>query len=137
VAERHVLIVQTRCTGGSEAEFNDWYDNEHLNDLLEVPGIVAAQRFELSDVQLKTGERFPYLAIYEIEGDPREWKEAMTQMKGSWSISRCLADSATALYSERGPKKVAASRTSVRTGQARQLDATLDSTETAASVPSA
>src|SRR3954454_17671835 len=52
----------------SRRSHNDWYTNVHLGDVLKVPGIVAAQRFKLSDVQ--RGEPpFPwhYLALYEID----------------------------------------------------------------------
>lgn len=72
---RHILLVQTNAIAGMEREFNDWYSNTHLRDIIAIPGFVAAQRFERSEVR-----RFPdtpvypyrYLATYEIEGDVRE-----------------------------------------------------------------
>jgi hypothetical protein len=50
--------------------YNEWYTDVHLKDVLKVPGIVAAQRFKLSDVQ-RDAPPFPwqYLALYEIETD--------------------------------------------------------------------
>ena len=55
---------------GQEDAFNAWYSDVHLKDVLKVPGIVAAQRFKLSDVQ-RDQPPFPwrYLALYEIETD--------------------------------------------------------------------
>jgi len=54
-------------------EYNDWYENKHLDEVLKVPGFVAAQRFEL------VGEPFygdppthRNLAIYEIEAERLE-----------------------------------------------------------------
>ena len=44
-----------------EAEFNDWYNTEHIAELLAVPGILAAARYEAT----KGGPK--YLAVYELE----------------------------------------------------------------------
>jgi len=71
----HRLIVFTQPTAGKEAEYNRWYDEVHLRDVLEVDGFVAAQRFALSDAQIgDVAEKTPgrYLAIYEIEADSLE-----------------------------------------------------------------
>ena len=43
----HRLIVFTQPAAGQEAEYNRWYDEVHLGDVLEVDGFVAAQRFAL------------------------------------------------------------------------------------------
>ena len=42
-------------------EFNDWYNKEHLPELLSVPGILSAARYEA----VKGGPK--YLACYELE----------------------------------------------------------------------
>ena len=67
----HRLIVYTEPVAGREDEYNKWYNEAHLKEVLEVEGFVAAQRFELADAQLagpddgaKPGR---FLAIYEIE----------------------------------------------------------------------
>ncbi|MCR9096045.1 MAG: hypothetical protein NXI30_17615 [bacterium] len=68
----HRLIVFTKPTDGKEAEFNRWYDEVHLPDILATEGFVAAQRFALADTQIgDVGDTAPgrYLAIYEIEAD--------------------------------------------------------------------
>jgi hypothetical protein len=67
---KHVFVVFTNPVDGKEATYNDWYDNRHLPDVLDVPGFVSAQRFRLSDTQRAAGP-FPwrYLALYEIETD--------------------------------------------------------------------
>jgi hypothetical protein len=66
---RHVLIVLSNAVAGRDEEFNDWYSNRHLRDVLSVEGFVAAQRFRLSDEQLRPDEPPPhrYLAVYEID----------------------------------------------------------------------
>ena len=66
---RHILLVQSDAAEGREEEFNTWYDDEHLRDVLGVPGFVAARRFVA--VPSVHGELPPnrYVAIYEIETD--------------------------------------------------------------------
>ncbi len=67
---KHLLIVVTNPVPGREEEFNHWYSGRHLDDVLRIPGFVAAQRFKLTmdGAQSLPG---PYLAIYEMEtNDP-------------------------------------------------------------------
>lgn len=57
-------------TPDREAEFNRWYDEVHLPQILQrVPGIVAARRYRISDTQLESGATPPrvYLTVYEAE----------------------------------------------------------------------
>lgn len=66
------MVVLTEATSeDEEAEFNDWYDNTHLADVLKIPGFVAATRYRLSDAQPEGSNPATnkYLAIYEIESD--------------------------------------------------------------------
>ena len=68
--QRYAFVVLTNAVPGREAEFNDWYTNRHIPDVLTVPGFVAAQRFELSEQQ-RRDPPYPwqYVAIYEAETD--------------------------------------------------------------------
>lgn len=65
--ERWLLIVETNCNDFTqEREFNEWYDNIHLQDIVTVPGIVRASRYENSNPTENQGK---FLALYEIETD--------------------------------------------------------------------
>jgi hypothetical protein len=58
-----------------EATFNEWYNEQHLDDVLAVAGFRAARRYSLSDARPMVGTEpspFRYLAIYEIESDDLE-----------------------------------------------------------------
>jgi hypothetical protein len=72
-----VLVVFSTPNGSAkEAEYNDWYDNTHIPEVTDVPGVVSARRFALSDTQVVPGasvDRLPYLAIYELDTDDLEW----------------------------------------------------------------
>lgn len=64
------LIALTNPLEGRDQEFNDWYTNEHLADVLKLPGVTAAQRFRLSGKQHREGPMpWSYMAVYEIEID--------------------------------------------------------------------
>ena len=56
-----------------EAEFNEWYDKEHIPALAAVPGVLAARRFR------GTGNR-KYVALYHLATpavqESAEWKQA-------------------------------------------------------------
>ncbi len=68
--EKYVMFVMTNCEPGTDAEFNDWYDRIHLPDVLKVPGVVAAQRYKLTDEQRRTTRPdYGYMAAYEVETD--------------------------------------------------------------------
>ena len=65
-----ILVVQTNPVVGREDEYNDWYTNRHLDDVLKVPGFKSAQRFMLA--QDDGTSKWKYLAIYEFESEAPE-----------------------------------------------------------------
>ncbi|WP_206363046.1 hypothetical protein [Stenotrophobium rhamnosiphilum] len=62
------MIVLSRPAAGREDEYNDWYQNFHLSQVVNIRDIKSAQRFRLAR-KLVEGEASPYAAIYEIETD--------------------------------------------------------------------
>jgi hypothetical protein len=65
---RFKLVVLANPTDGREEEFNEWYSNIHLADIVAVPGFRSAQRFKLKE-PMGFEHRQQYLAIYELECD--------------------------------------------------------------------
>lgn len=85
---RHILLVQSEPRDGRDDEYNQWYDDEHLPDVLTVPGFVAARRF--AAVPGVHGElpAHRYLAIYEIEtDDPTAALAALSTAARSMNLS--------------------------------------------------
>jgi hypothetical protein len=67
---RYLFVVNSNPAEGREQEYNEWYSNRHLADLLALPGVLSARRFALNDTQLTdVPQLFKYLALYEIETD--------------------------------------------------------------------
>ena len=113
---RYRWLVFTNCAPGREEDFNRWYDEVHIGDLLRIPGIVGARRSRLTEAQmsLATGEfqlcgpeeigaRFRFLAVYEIEADDpspvlRQIKERANTPE--MEISPHLAEAYTILYQD-------------------------------------
>ena len=74
---KFLMTVRANCMPGREEEFNSWYDEFHVPDLLMTPTLVAAQRFRLSDVQAPdypgyVKPEYRYLTMYEIESESLE-----------------------------------------------------------------
>ena len=63
---RFMNFVFANPMPGKDAEFDDWYGNQHVPDLLEHPGYYAAQRFRLVEPGSFSHRR---LVIWHIEGD--------------------------------------------------------------------
>ena len=59
-----VILVHTSPVEGRDDEYNDWYDDVHLMEVLKVAGFTSARRFRTLG-----GNAVPYLAIYEVEAD--------------------------------------------------------------------
>ncbi len=72
-----LLVVLTHPVEGREDEYNDWYTNNHLDDVLKAAGFSAAQRFKFVPSKLSRNPAAPYLAIYEVPADQREQAEKL------------------------------------------------------------
>src|SRR6476660_10142493 len=58
---RGIFMVYVDIDAQHVQEFNEWYNKEHLPELLSVPGILSAARYEA----VKGGPQ--YLACYELD----------------------------------------------------------------------
>lgn len=78
--KKYKLLVMTFPVAGKEDEFNDWYTNTHLDQVVALPGFVSAQRFSLTQNMVEGSTSFPYCAIYDIETD--NYEAAMGELVG-------------------------------------------------------
>jgi len=78
---KYKFIVFSKPVEGKEAEYNDWYQNRHLGEVVQTPGFVAAQRFQLSHDLIGDGSAYPYMAIYDIEAD--HWSQPFAALQES------------------------------------------------------
>ena len=104
---RSILLVFTNATDGHDAEFNHWYDDIHLKEVLETPGFIAAERFELGQEQVDPAERpHRYLAIYEIDGDPAAALAALQTAAPGMDMSDTLhSEIGTSVFTPLTPRR--------------------------------
>jgi hypothetical protein len=81
MSSTHVLVVYSSPASGQESEYNQWYDEKHLKDVLKSPGFLSAQRFKLPD----ESDKAPcYLALYEMQTeDPEAALAELTSRAGT------------------------------------------------------
>ncbi len=60
-----LLTVKTTITADREKAFNEWYNHEHIPDLLKYKGAVSARRYKT----IIGEDKFQYLALYEFESE--------------------------------------------------------------------
>lgn len=75
------MLVFTNPVAGQDDAFNEWYDSQHVGDVLGVPGVVAVRRYDLAQMTLPAAGAAPaqlpppthrYLAVYELDREPDE-----------------------------------------------------------------
>lgn len=119
MADRLMLFFSNPVAGQDDA-YNEWYDSQHVTDLLAVPGIVSGQRYELAPMTVPDNHglhaELPppthrYLAVYELDRDPSDViKDCLARIgDGRMSLSDTmdLATVSMATWTARGPRVVA------------------------------
>jgi len=66
-----------------EKEFNDWYDNLHMPDMLKTPGLLKASRWKSADK--KENEVRKYLTMYDLETDDLDEFNNKMRAQGMWT----------------------------------------------------
>ncbi len=86
---REVIVALVNAVAGREDEFNAWYSGQHIPEILELPGFVGAQRYELDPASAPTSG-YGYLTIYEVEGSAAEARDRFfsSELSSSDSIER-------------------------------------------------
>jgi hypothetical protein len=67
-----LMIVWADIPADKEEDFNRWYNEEHLAELLSVPGVLSAARYEAT----RSGPK--HMAVYELESPAVVESEAFT-----------------------------------------------------------
>ena len=72
-----LLLVIIEVDPAHDAEFNRWYDEEHLPERMACPGFLRGRRFRASANPLK------YLALYDLQGPEALESDEYRKMKAS------------------------------------------------------
>lgn len=109
VTTAYLFVVSMDVDPEHEDLFNDVYDNEHIPYLLEVPGVISAQRMKgepckvamAGEVHDRPAPSPIYSAIYEIESPDVLTSDAMAAAidRGRWpSVRPYTTNRSQALY---------------------------------------
>lgn len=109
------MLVFSNAVAGQDEAFNQWYETRHLADVVQVPGVVSGQRYELVPSALPGGaEGDPshrYLAVYELDDDPEAVVAAFRARAASGAIgldpSLDMASLSVAVWRPTGPAHTA------------------------------
>src|SRR5262245_34710414 len=96
-----ILLVMMDVEEGHEAEFDRWYNEEHLPERMEIPGYVSARRFKLEE----GNGVLKYLCIWEMEdASPLESEMYRSQRaRPSWireEANKYITQRARGLYKQ-------------------------------------
>jgi pimeloyl-ACP methyl ester carboxylesterase len=77
----YAVFMKLTDVPGADAEFNKWYEEEHIPLLLKVPGLRRARRFKTSS--LESPSQIEYVALYDLApenglGTSEEFKAAIS-----------------------------------------------------------
>jgi hypothetical protein len=92
---RHRLLVFSNPVDGREDEYNAWYDDVHIGEVLEVDGFVGCQRFAVASGDAPAR----YLAVYEIDADdPVEAFGRLSAAVGDMTMTDAIDRAGTAAW---------------------------------------
>lgn len=97
---RTLLLVGTNPVADHEDEYDEWYSNVHIPEILAIPGFESAQRFVLNPGR-RQGELPPqrFFALYEFSGDAELLRDTLRTASRANAITTSQAvDRKTLMY---------------------------------------
>lgn len=111
---RSIFVVQGNAEPGRDGDYNEWYSNTHIPEVLALPGFATAQRFRLARIPGDPGSAsyaYEYLTIYEVDCPPEEANAILEEAKSGpsqWSPTDTSSPvRSSAFFTELGPQIVA------------------------------
>lgn len=81
----HTYVVFSNPAEGRDDEYNRWYNDVHLDEVLQVPGFVSATRHRI-EPQDGAEPEYGYVALYQIESDPEPALAELMRRAGSGEL---------------------------------------------------
>ena len=60
-----LFTVKATIDAPHEEQFNEWYNHEHVPDVMKFKGVVSARRYKA----FMPEDKFQYVAVYEFESE--------------------------------------------------------------------
>ena len=80
------MLVFTNAVDGRDDDFNRWYDDTHLTEVLALPEFTGATRARLAAAQVFGDQQYRYLAIYEYGGTAQEAVDALMAASATFDM---------------------------------------------------
>lgn len=116
----NLFVVMSNPIQGQDDAFNKWYDTVHVPEVLDVPGVVAAQRYDISELDIPDDEDLPaqlpppthrYMVVYELDRAPDQVMAEFLKrvMGGQMSLGETLDLSTVTMtgWTPRGERRTA------------------------------
>ena len=86
---KYIMAVYSNAVAGRDDDYNKWYNDIHLGEVLQLPGFVAAQRFAVTGEPVSgKAPAHNYLAIYEMEAnDPQACLDTLSKAVASGKLN--------------------------------------------------
>lgn len=89
------MLITMAINPEDDEEFNRWYNEEHVPELLARPGVLGARRFKAVEGSFEHEGALNYLAVYELDSldtlqgpqyiasatNPTEWTKRITELR--------------------------------------------------------
>ena len=93
--ERYIMLVTVEIPADKERAWNDWYNNEHVPDILKCPGFKRVGRFKSLQ-----GNGPRYVTIYELEHPNVRESEEFARVRGWYQFTDFVIEPRISIYSE-------------------------------------
>ena len=93
-----LLVVQTNSLPGRDREFNQWYNEVHIPEVLALDGFRDCRRFSLSQAQMTDNLPQKYFTLYEISGDPQEALNMLNAAFETMTVSEAFDESTAEFF---------------------------------------
>jgi hypothetical protein len=68
--QTYKYVVLTDALPGRESDFDHWCDNQHIRDVLKIPGVIGAVRYQAAEQQSGAVDAVRrFMTVYDIESD--------------------------------------------------------------------
>jgi antibiotic biosynthesis monooxygenase (ABM) superfamily enzyme len=93
--ERFIMLVTVDIPPEKERAWNDWYNNQHVPDILKCPGFKRVGRFERLQ-----GNGTRYVTIYELDRPDVRESEEFARVRGWYQFADSVIEPRISVYRE-------------------------------------
>ena len=80
---RYIYVVLSSPHEGREEEYNEWYSNTHIPDILALGPFSSARRLKITDAVFGTQPEGQYVTFYETDEKPADALAVLAAARGT------------------------------------------------------